>query len=214
MLVRESAKTTRAMSRHDRVCISTPGLVTVAGGKLTTYRPMARRTLQAVARARGRNLPATETTHRISLPGSPGEELGAFQARVRSALCEYAVPDPALRRIEFLYGTEAEILLRYGSERGGWLETLGKEVSALRGEVRLAIEYGMARTLADVMDRRMALLLFADRGGIKGVQEAASIAGKLLGWSSSRREQEIRSYADLVRQHGRLGQDSATVPVF
>ena len=213
-LIFEAAKTTRSMSRHDRVWISTPGLVTVAGGKLTTYRPMARRILQAVARARGRGLPATETTHRISLPGSPCEELGAFRARVRSALCGYAVPDPALRRIEFLYGTEAEILLRYGSEGGGWLETLGKEVSALRGEVRLAIEYGMARTLADVMDRRMALLLFADQGGIKGVQEAARIAGKLLGWSSSRREQELRSYADLVRQHGRLGQDSATVPVF
>ena len=79
-------------------------------------------------------------------------------------------PIPPLHRIGFLYGTEAEVLLRYGSESPDWLQPLGAERSAVRGEVRLAIEHGMARTLADVLDRRMALLLFGDQGGVGGAQ--------------------------------------------
>jgi len=78
---------------------------------------------------------------------------------------------------------------------------LGDGTRALRGEVRLAIEYGMARQLPDILDRRMAQLLFAEVGGMHGTPEAAEIAGDLLGWSRSRKEHEIAQYASLVSEH-------------
>ena len=212
-LVFEAGKTTREMSRHDQVWTSTAGLVTVTGGKLTTYRPMARRILEGVAHLRGRDLPGSELTDRVPLSGCPTEGVTEFRARVRAELTRYRIPDGTLRRIEFLYGTEADILLSYGSESRDWMEPLGKDLPALRGEVRLAIERGMARTLADMMDRRMALLLFADRSGIDGISEAATIAGDLLDWSPARRRQEINSYLELAGMHGPRGEDSAPIPI-
>lgn len=200
-LVFEAGKTTREMSRHDRVWISPAGLVTAAGGKLTTYRPMARRILRAVAEARGEALPGEETTHRAPLVGAPGGDIEECRIRTRTALSRFRVSEPTLRRIEFLYGSEADILLQYGSESADWMAPLGDGTRALRGEVRLAIEYGMAIRLPDIMDRRMAQLLFAEVGGMHGTPEAAEIAGDLLGWSRSRKEQEIAQYTSLVSEH-------------
>jgi len=209
-LVFEAGKTTRQMSREDQVWTSPAGLVTVAGGKLTTYRPMARRILEGVARSRGVDLPGSELTGEVPLPGCPAEDLSTFRARIREELARYEIPDRTLQRIEFLYGTEVEVLLSYGSESPDWMAPLADDLPALRGEVRLAIEWGMARTLADAMDRRMALLLFAERGGTQGASTAATIAGDLLGWNPTRREQEINSYLELVGGHGPRGE--GTVP--
>ena len=200
-LVFEAGKTTREMSRHDRVWISPPGLVTVAGGKLTTYRPMARRILRAVAEARGGNLPGKETTHQAPLVGAPREGIDAFRLRTRADFSRFGVPDATLQRIEFLYGSEADVLLGYGTESADWMAPLGDGTRAIRGEVRLAIEHGMALRLPDILDRRMALLLFSDFGGMKGAEEAAEIAGDLLGWSAGRRNEEIERYSQLVREH-------------
>jgi len=84
-------------------------------------------------------------------------------------------------RLFFLYGTEIGVLLQYGEQDPRWLEPLEEGVPALRGEVRLAVERGMALGLADVMDRRLALLLFSERGGWAGAPEAAEILRRLLG---------------------------------
>jgi glycerol-3-phosphate dehydrogenase len=72
-LIFEKGKSTRDTSRHDEVWISPPGLVTVAGGKLTTYRPMAHRILEGVAETLGRVLPGVERSAEVPLPGAPSE---------------------------------------------------------------------------------------------------------------------------------------------
>ena len=200
-LVFEAGKTTRDTSRHDGLWISPPGLVTVSGGKLTTYRPMARRILSAVGRALGHGLPGSERTHQVPLAGCPGEELVSFRSRIRKELSGYGVDATTVERIEFLYGAEADVLLEYGSESMVGLEPLAEGVPALRGEVRLAIEHGMARTLIDIMDRRLALLLFADQGGMNGANEAAAIAAQSLSWSRKRQERELSSYAAFAKEH-------------
>jgi glycerol-3-phosphate dehydrogenase len=204
-LIREPGKSTRDTSRHDEVWIGPPGLVTVAGGKLTTYRPMARRILRKVAETRGSPLPGEEATARVPLPGMPDGPLEAFRERTGAALRGVGVPEPVIRRLDFLYGTELDLLLSYGREDARWLDPLAEGVPALRGEVRLAVERAMALTLADVMDRRLALLLFSKEGGRRGAPEAASIQRELLGWSGERVESELRAYEALVGEHGPRG---------
>jgi len=215
-LIFEEGKSTRDMSRHDEVWISPPGLVTVAGGKLTTYRAMGRRILDQVARARIRNgsvraprdggwAGGSEATETVLLPGAPDEEIEVFRLRIGEALRRAGVPEATRERISFLYGTEAEQLLAWGREDSGWLAPLAEGIPAVRGEVRLALEEGMALTLADVMDRRMALLLFAPDGGRAGASEAARIMGERLGWDDLRRTGEVVAYERLIAEHGPEG---------
>ena len=229
-LIYEEGKSTRDMSRHDEVWISPPGLVTVAGGKLTTYRAMGRRILEQVARAAagaaaagsgssaggaaatGAATAATDATERILLPGAPGEPIQLFRARIGEALRRAGVPEATRERMSFLYGTEAEQLLAWGREDPAWLLPLGEGVPAVRGEVRLGVEEGMALTLADMLDRRMALLLFAPDGGRAGASEAARIMGERLGWDDARRAGEVASYARLIAEHGPEGVDGNAAP--
>jgi glycerol-3-phosphate dehydrogenase len=119
------------------------------------------------------------------------------------------VAPAALERIEFLYGTQVERLLAFGTEDPAWLEPLAPDVPALRAEVRLAIDDEAARTLTDILDRRLALLLFSKRGGWSAAPEAAAIAGKILGWTPARREEELHTYKEAVREHGPLGRGTA-----
>ena len=204
-LVHQPGKSTRETSRHDHVWLSAPGLVTVGGGKLTTYRRMARRILEAVSHSWGRSLPGTERTGVDPLPGAPAEDIKAFRSRTRSAFVAAGVAAATIQRLEFLYGTQVETLLALGAEDPGWLEPLAPGVPALRAEVRLAVEHEAARTLTDIMDRRLALLLFSRNRGSEGAAEAASIAGSILGWSPSRHEHELHTYKEVVREHGPLG---------
>jgi glycerol-3-phosphate dehydrogenase len=200
-LIFEAGKSTRDTSRHDEVWVSPPGLVTVAGGKLTTYRPMAHRILVQVQMAMREALPGVERTAEVPLPGAPGEAIESYRLRMSDTLARRGIPPATVERLHFLYGTEVEELLAFGDEDDAWLAPLSPSLPALRGEVRLAVERSMALHLGDVLDRRMALLLFSADGGESGVVEAASIMGEILGWAEERRNEEIRAYREILRGH-------------
>jgi len=153
-----------------------------------------------------------DATERVLLPGAPNEEIEGFRARIGEALRRAGVPEATRERISFLYGTEAEQLLAWGREDPMWLAPLGEEVPAVRGEVRLGVEEGMALTLADMLDRRMALLLFAPDGGRAGASEAARIMGERLGWDDVRQAGEVASYHRLIAEHGPEGLDGIASP--
>ena len=200
-LILEEGKSTRDMSREDEVWVDPPGLVTVAGGKLTTYRRMAERVLRGAEETMGAPLPPGGATCRVPLPGCPGapEEEGTAPLHL---LEKEGVPPEVLERVGWLYGSQIHRLLEFGTEDPSWLRPLGSGVPALRGEVRLAVEDEMARTLVDFMDRRSALLLFAPSHGLRGAEEAARIMAGLLGWSDERREAELLQYRTFAEGHG------------
>ena len=202
-LILQPGKSTRDTSRHDEVWSNVPGLVTIAGGKLTTYRAMARRTLRAVARQLGEDPPRPDRTAEVALPGG---ELGGFDAEAYRAarardLTARGVAPATAARLTWLYGAQLEDLLALGDRDPAWLEPLHPEVPALRGEARLAAEREMAGTLIDFMDRRAALLLFAPDQGLAGAPAAAEVLGDALGWSAERRARELEAYRRHAAEH-------------
>ncbi|TVP53538.1 MAG: glycerol-3-phosphate dehydrogenase/oxidase [Gemmatimonadales bacterium] len=203
-LIYEEGKSTRDMSRHDEVWISPPGLVTVAGGKLTTYRPMATRILGRVAETRGRPLPERIGGSEPPLPGAPAAPIDHFRARVNDRLHQAGVAPEPRDRLHMLYGTELEWMLDRHARGYSAFTPLHPELPAFEGEVELALRQG-ARTLVDALDRRMALLLFGEGGGRAAAPRAAEIMGQALGWDDSRRRLEIEAYGEFVREHGPRG---------
>lgn len=200
-LIAEEGKSTRDTSREDEVWIEPPGLVTVAGGKLTTYRRMAARVIEALASELGPPPDPRERTARTPLPGAPPGDAETFRRAHAERLLAAGVSRAATERLCWLYGRQLDTLLRWGAEDPRWLEPLGPGVPAVRGEARLAVEHEMALTLADFMDRRSALLLFSPDFGLAGLEEAASILGRMLAWDEERRAHEVASYRRLAAEH-------------
>jgi len=239
-LIAEEGKSPRDTSRHDEVWRSPEGLLSIVGGKLTTYRRMGERVMEQVGRELGRDLgpgagagserdpgsgaqaeagagaeaepgagasagpSAVGGTADVPLPGARlgGRSLDAFRSETVASLTGRGVALGAADRIAWLYGGAAEDLLRLGDEDPGWLAPLAPGSDALRGEVRLAVERGMALALADILDRRTGLLLFGSDRGLAEAPAAAEIAGRLLGWDDATRQAQLDAFRALSAQHG------------
>lgn len=206
-LIKEEGKSTRDTSRKDELWIGPPNLITVAGGKLTTYRPMAQRVMDEVDSVLGRASRGAERSGEVLLPGAPpaapseaGE--GSFRETREHALRAAGVPRETVDRLFRLYGRQIDDLLQLGREDEAWMDPLGPGVPALRGEARLAVEREMAGTLEDFMNRRSALLLFSEDFGRAGVEEAARIMAALLDWDEERIRQELEAYETVVAGSG------------
>ncbi len=212
-LIAEEGKAPRDTSRHDEVWRSPEGLISVVGGKLTTYRRMAERVMVHVGEELGRDLGDSRRTAEVPLPGGGlgGRDFATFRDHTVTALGARGVSPAAAERISWLYGSRVEDLLRLGDADPRWLEPLAPGSDALRGEVRLAVDNGMAITLADILDRRTGLLLFSDDHGLAAAPSAAAIAAELLGWSDADVAAQLDSYRRLAAGHDPAGA-AATVP--
>jgi len=203
-LIREDEKSTRDTSREDAVWHSPPGLITVAGGKLTTYRRMAQRVLELVDPELGPAPGLPDRTATVPLPGADVGPAGleAFYAERSQDLVESGVAPAVVERLCWLYGRQLDDLLGLAVGDPSWLETLAPDVPALRGEVFLAVQSEMALTLTDFMDRRAALLLFSPNFGLAGAEAAAEIMADSLGWDENRKARELAEYRALAAEHG------------
>lgn len=190
-LIAEPGRQVRDTSRHDEVWRSPEGLLTIAGGKLTTYRPMARRVMEHVARELGRDLSALSgRTAEVPLPGA-GAADGVTGLSGAPDLVVRGISPQAAERLWWLYGSRVNDLLAMDVE---WLKPLSPGSDALRAEIRLAVEQEMALTLTDALDRRSALLLFSRRHGLDEAEPASQIMAGLLGWDETERERQVQAY--------------------
>lgn len=165
--------------------------------------------MERVARELGKDLGDSRRTAEVPLPGAElgGRSFDDFREATAAALTARGVSPAAAERITWLYGAEAENLLRLGEGDPTWLEPLAPGSAAVRGEVRLAVEQRMALTLTDILDRRTGLLLFSDDRGLAAAPAAAVIAGRLLGWCDAEAAEQLDAYRHPASEHGVAGAD-------
>ncbi len=200
-LIEEDDKTTRDTSREDEVWSGPEGLITIAGGKLTTYRRMAERVIDELREVLGPPPRDEVRTATVPLPGAPAGDFVDFESHTAELLRAAGLTEKTAQRLRWLYGRQLHHLLTLAETDPAWLEPLGPGVPAVRGEVKLAVEREMALNLIDFMDRRSALLLFSPDFGLAGAGEAADIMGSLLGWDENRRNAEVERYHVYADEH-------------
>ena len=199
-----SSERTADLSRRHTVRTSAGGLVTITGGKLTTYRKMAEDTVDAVVTALGRKGLPCRTKH-LRLHGAPtgprvAPRAGGVGVNVR--------PDPtdpvASRRAHLAsrYGTEAAAVLAMSDGRPELLEPLVPGLPYLAVEALWAVRREMARTVSDVLDRRTQSSFRDARAAAGAAPAVAALIGPELGWDAGRVRTEAEDYAAVVR--GRL----------
>jgi glycerol-3-phosphate dehydrogenase len=196
-LIAEPGKSPRDTSRHDEVWEGPAGLLTVAGGKLTTYRPMARRVMAHVVAALGKNPPNGPTAQ----PGSPLPGAAA-PGPTRAELGAAGIAGEAAERISWLYGAFATRLLAMGHENPAWLAPVLPGYPLIRAQIRLAVEQEMALSLTDLLDRRTSQMLFTPDHGLSVASAAADLMGQLLGWSEAEKARQLDQYRNVAKLHG------------
>lgn len=189
----ESAITRRHLIRRNTEIAG--NLLSIIGGKLTTYRHLAEQVVDRVGKCLRRRLPACRT-HDTPLPGAHGTGDAARELAAVGALS-----DEGLRRVAGLYGGRGRRIARLVLDDAALGEPLDAGRTVLGAEVALACREEFATTLADIVFRRLMVGLSADQGRpLYGA--IADAAARELGWSAAMREDELRrlvAFADSLR---------------
>jgi glycerol-3-phosphate dehydrogenase len=182
---------TSELSRRHAVSESVSGLITVAGGKYTTYRLMARDAIDLAAQGLERRVPAS-CTHELPLLGADGF-LGFWNRRSRLAR-ESGLHVTQIEHLLSRYGSLTEELLELARERPELAAPLEGAPAYLAVEAWYAASHEGALHLDDVLTRRTRISIETFDRGVAAAQSVASWMGEVLGWSQSTRAREIHHY--------------------
>lgn len=184
------------VSREDRVSVDPSGLVSVAGGKLTTFRAMGERVVgialrelpperrRAAGRSRTRELPLREDAFEAA------ELEGALERRFGIA------PHRAAHLVR-TWGAESERLLE--EARPEERRPVGSS-RYLYAEIPWSFRTECPGSLCDLLERRLRLALFAIGQGLPELDGIAAVAARAAGWDAERTRAEAEGYAAAVRR--------------
>jgi len=186
------------ISRKAELYETSSGMITITGGKLTTWRRMAKMTVDRLVEREARNAPCR--THEIPLGQAISvEELPRVEG----------VPAESYGALASRYGHAAHQVLGLASERGELAQPIVPGLPDLLAEVALAARKEQARSVGDVLLRRTRLGLLAarelvpvDEGG--AVERVAGVLAQELGWSPERRDLECERFAEEADAEGIL----------
>jgi glycerol-3-phosphate dehydrogenase len=193
LLSGESEPTSR-ISREHTVVTPVPGLVMIAGGKLTTYRVMAKDAVDAA----GHSLSTTgatvgdSITDRVPLVGADG-----FEARSNQRVQLARRAGLHVARVDHLlgcYGARIDDLLALVDARPELAAPLEGADDHLAAEVVYAVTHEAARHLDDVLTRRTRISIETFDRGVSAATEVARLMGAELGWDEARVADEVDHY--------------------
>ncbi len=182
------------VSREHTVASPTPGLTVIAGGKLTTYRVMAKDAVDFAIGQRASALPSI--TQRIPLLGAVGLEAVRRQARPWAARFGWksAMVDHLLHR----YGANLREIVELCDADPGLAAPVAGAPAYLRAEIHYGVAHEGALHLEDLLLHRTRMTYeYADKG-LGALDEIAAIAAELLGWDAETTAAEKASYRDRV----------------
>ena len=192
-LIREAGTDLEDTSRRERYLRGRSGVIAVGGGKLTTYRQIARRLADLVAAELGAGSappPFRADTGRIPVNRRIGEPPEPVTA---------SVADPGRPELlQIAYGEGAGEIARIAARGHGRMIT-GAELS--EAEVRYAVSHEMAQTPEDLLARRRRIFLVEEGNGEAAAGPLAELLAGLLGRSGGWAEETARSYVETVRAH-------------
>jgi glycerol-3-phosphate dehydrogenase len=187
-LVSDAASSRTAdLSRRHRVTVSGSGMVTITGGKLTTYREMAEHAVDAAVGVIGGPLPrraGRSRTRKLRLRGAEGWD-------------EARLADPHLAE---RYGGEAPVVEAMVATDPSLGEPLVPGLPYRRAEALYAVRYEMATTLDDVLARRTRARLRNRDATAAAADDVAAVVGAELGWSEATRAAEVAAYREAARR--------------
>ena len=180
------------ISREHEVFTKSDGLVIIAGGKLTTYRRMARETVNKtleLLREMGETVEVKHVnTKTRPLPGAEGIEPTDLEgvAKVgRRLMDEYKLDVDTATHLCGVYGSRAIVLGQMIAADRQLGERLDHELPYVWAEIDFAAKHDLARTVEDVLARRVPLLLTSRDQGLSVCEKVAARLAQVHGWDAT-----------------------------
>ena len=215
-LIADDASTESSVSREHSVRIEANGLITIAGGKLTTYRKMAMEVVDRsvdMLRLMGVQVQhGTKNTATEPLPGAKGwsdkfsnlpELLTALENKASSLIQSNTISLASVHHIATIYGMVAFDIVDIVEKQPQYGATLVANRPEILAQVVYAAEKELASTLCDIFVRRTQLFFRDLNQGLDCVDVVADIMAKLLQWSPDRTQQEKDLYREEVQRSRR-----------
>jgi glycerol-3-phosphate dehydrogenase len=192
------AKKSVDISRKAELYETSSGMITITGGKLTTWRRMAKMTVDRLVEREARQAPCR--TQEIPLGQSVSvEELPRVEG----------VPEESYSALAGRYGHAAHDVLALAAERGELAQPVLAGLPDLLAEVVLAARHEQARSIGDVLLRRTRLGLLAGRDLVEQaipVRRVADVLARELAWDPERLQRELERFAEEARAEGLGGE--------
>ncbi|MFD6030275.1 FAD-dependent oxidoreductase [Cellulosimicrobium funkei] len=178
------------VSREHTVASPTPGLTVIAGGKLTTYRVMAKDAVDFAIGQRASALPSI--THKIPLLGAVG--LDAVRRQARPWASRYGWIPAMVDHLLHRYGSNLRELVELCEAQPDLARPLEHAPAYLRAEIAYGVSHEGALHLEDLLLHRTRLNYEVPDRGLAALPEIAAVAAEILGWDDATRDAEIASY--------------------
>lgn len=163
-LVAENAGQTSRVSREHHIFHADNGLISIAGGKYTTYRAVAAEVAALVSDCLGRGRGDSRTAN-LPLPGGAVDDWPVFAATTRTRFCvDYGIPAELAARLVARYGARCTALMAVLDSNAALALPVVPGSPLLHAEVLFAARYDFARTPDDILRRRTDLALGPGRG--------------------------------------------------
>lgn len=182
------------VSREHTVAEVVPGLISIAGGKLTTYRIMAQDAVDfALGKDRAKDLPSV--TERTLLHGADGYV--PLTRQVEQISDRYGWTPDMVEHLLNRYGSAISEIEAIVDEQADLAEPLKRAPDYVRAEIVQAARNEGVLHLADAFQTRTRMSYDQPDHGLAVVDEVADLLAQELGWDAERRTKEVQAYRDL-----------------
>ncbi|MBT6434714.1 MAG: glycerol-3-phosphate dehydrogenase [Deltaproteobacteria bacterium] len=192
------------VTREHSIEVGADGVVTVAGGKLTTYRKMANEVVTVSLKAlkkRGHKLKTRRsTTAKVALPGAQGMPRGGL-SQLKADLVQNAsgvLPPEICESLVDTYGVRAADVVDLVKKKPELANPLIKGRHEIAAQVVFAVESEFAATATDFLIQRTQIFYRDDDQGLGALHEVVRIMTELLLWNDARQKTEIARYQNDV----------------
>ena len=194
MVAVREAKEPSAVPREHRILDSDSGMISIVGGKLTTYRAMAAQVVDIVAKRLrkldGRSIPKRAATDVEPLPGGNIHDLNVLVQHVVKEGLSSRTGEHLVRA----YGSESAVILNLALADPKLAEPVVPGHPAIRAELIHAMRREMAITLSDLLIRRTHIFFEVLGHAVPETSAIVDLAAEELGWDAGRKATELTAY--------------------
>ncbi|KAH9166087.1 DAO-domain-containing protein [Lactarius sanguifluus] len=199
-----SASNTEALVRNHMIYVSPSGLLTIAGGKWTTYRAMAQETVDEAVKVFGLESRTTNecVTEQVRLVGSDAWNRNMFIGLIQ----RYGVDTEVAKHLSDNYGDRAWTVLSLAQPTGEAWPLYGIRLASqypfIEAEVRYAVRHEYALTATDVIARRIRLSFLNAQAAFEALPRVVDIMAEELNWSTAHKQEELARTTRFLQSMG------------